>query len=759
MPQRTKIEISKFNKGLITEAGPLTFPDDASLVDENFVLLKDGSRKRRLGLDYEDDHVPRIASDSSDEVEGVDPLPIMASHMWKNPTQTGSFDIVVVHADQYLYFYNSKAEPISGTPIATTVGPIDPISLPADYVRGTSISVASIRGQLVVTFGGDSFLVLTYDEETEQISASVERIKVRDVWGIESIYDVDERPAITPTTLVDDTQTVALDADLVQHVYNLRNQGWPSAQRTSISYKGTAYHETYDTILLPEKEDVTTITEVNYLVSDADIAWRSKTSSTEEVETIGLYSPFEVYKNFFGATPAPKGKAIIDLFDRATDRQAFYDKLAEESEMVIEGDSIVSDSATGVISQVASYAGRVFFSIADDIIQDRDNRSPRLSNLVFFSQVVDKDENIYKCYQESDPTSEYDYDVLDTDGGFVSLPEAGKIVKLAPLGNSLFVITTNGVWEIHGGEQVFSATNQNVTKTSNIGALSSTSVVVSDAVITYFTVGGIYAINIDPSSLRGVASNITADTIASYYIAIPAQQKVESLGVFDEVNRKLRWLFSTQDYAYPRIFDRELVFDIDLSAFYVNTFVAGEEQIGVKGYISIPEIQYFIVEHIEEFDIYYGFGDFKRSDFKDFGINDAKATLVTGYLTGETGSSAKQIKSLIVHCKRTETGYELDGSAVVFSNPSGCTVTPQWEWTNSATAGRWNTPFQAYRLTAPYYPEDVDDPFDYSYTVITTRTGLRGKGRALSLKFESQEEKDLHLLGWGLEVKVDEQFA
>ena len=41
-----------FVKGLITEASPLTFPENASIDEKNFVLNRDGSRSRRLGVDY-----------------------------------------------------------------------------------------------------------------------------------------------------------------------------------------------------------------------------------------------------------------------------------------------------------------------------------------------------------------------------------------------------------------------------------------------------------------------------------------------------------------------------------------------------------------------------------------------------------------------------------------------------------------------------------------------------------------------------------
>ena len=48
-------ELNTFVKGLITEATPLTFPANASLDEDNFVLNRQGSRQRRFGMNFEED--------------------------------------------------------------------------------------------------------------------------------------------------------------------------------------------------------------------------------------------------------------------------------------------------------------------------------------------------------------------------------------------------------------------------------------------------------------------------------------------------------------------------------------------------------------------------------------------------------------------------------------------------------------------------------------------------------------------------------
>jgi hypothetical protein len=44
---------------------------------------------------------------------------------------------------------------------------------------------------------------------------------------------------------------------------------------------------------------------------------------------------------------------------------------------------------------------------------------------------------------------------------------------------------------------------------------------------------------------------------------------------------------------------------------------------------------------------------------------------------------------------------------------------------------------------------DPDDlTFSYPYDTIVTRTKIRGKGRVMRLRFESEQGKDFYLIGW-----------
>ncbi len=738
MATKTKLEVSSFVKGLITEAGPLTFPDNASLIDENMVLNKDGSRQRRLGLNI---NFGSTIGNITGDVTGTN-KPEVSMHLWKNPTKTGAFNIVVVQTSKYLNFYKL----VDGQPTVHLNGGAS-ITLPshlfATYDVETKITTASLLGQLVLTYGKQFLGILEYNELSDVVTATTTTLSIRDTFGIESVNAVDYRP-----TYVDPITPIMTDA--IIHTYNIRNQGWPLVANTCVSGDGSDVPSPRD----PAHLDTNPPGITYGWPSNADVFWRYRMAAASNSRGVGCFNLLEVFKEKNpGTSYAPRGQCLLDIFDRSTSRQAFADTKTANPLLLLP-----TDISTGKITQIGVFSGRYFYAVEETTLTGGDIRTPRISNLIFFSQVVKSKAEIGKCYTAVDPTAENLFAAVDTDGGYISLPDAGTILKLVPLGSSLFVFATNGVWEIFGVDSGFSATNQNVTKTSTIGALSGISIIESESVITYWANSGIMLISIDPMSHRGVASNITITTIQTLYNAIPLSEKVRSRGAYDEVTRKLRWLYSNTETTWPPTYNMELVFDADLKAFYTNKLIGDSSDYTFLDIVASPNINYLVGYSNGVGSLNYSFGSYYDTSFYDFGDQDSPAVLLSGYLTGGTGSTYKHIGNLVTHFKRTETGFETIGDSLVFINPSGCIVTPQWEWTNSLAAGKWGAPMQMYRLQRPYYPTGAGDPFDYSYTVITSKSGIRGRGHALSLKFESEAGKDMHILGWGLEVEVESKY-
>ena len=208
------LERLTFVRGLITEATALTFPENASIDEDNFVLNRDGSRQRRLGMDYENLATVIDTGETSltfdDFFVGVDE--------WQNVNNDGTISFGVVQIGNELWFVDLFATTLSGAiknggvPVA-----LDTALLGYNISGLTKLSTTSVNGALVVTSSELTLPILfEYNQEDDEFIVSDIILEVRDIWGIYDTLNTDERPA-------------TLDTD---HNYNLLNQGWPQAKIT-----------------------------------------------------------------------------------------------------------------------------------------------------------------------------------------------------------------------------------------------------------------------------------------------------------------------------------------------------------------------------------------------------------------------------------------------------------------------------------------------------------------------------------------------
>lgn len=192
--QSAKKEYVTFVKGIITEAGPLTFPENASLDEANCVLNRDGSRQRRLGMDLETNYVLRSVTLAADDA--------VASFRWENAANSTNNQFAVVQAGKRLLVFNARSQSIS----AELIAEVDLSS----YITGKSIiQVASGLGYLFITEGTTTPLYLSYNPDTKAISVNAIDIRIRDFLGVDDGLAVDAQPASLTDT----------------HRYNLYNQG------------------------------------------------------------------------------------------------------------------------------------------------------------------------------------------------------------------------------------------------------------------------------------------------------------------------------------------------------------------------------------------------------------------------------------------------------------------------------------------------------------------------------------------------------
>jgi hypothetical protein len=358
---------------------------------------------------------------------------------------------------------------------------------------------------------------------------------------------------------------------------------------------------------------------------------------------------------------------------------------------------------------------------------------------------------------------------------------------------SLLIFAENGVWELYGDTGGFNATSFQLGKISDNGVLNADSVVFVNGAFFYWSNAGIYMLTPDAAGGRFKAVSLSLTTIQSLYLDIPELGKDHCKGYYDEKENRVRWLYNNNNDTnynttnYINKYNKELVYDLTLQAWYTNTFAELEtdspyiaDYIQIPGYVIAEQDTNVLVntdevivtstdEVIVTIDTplnrssqfsyltikgtQFTVSKFASLQFKDWYTADSNGAnytsyLVTGYELYNDIMRRKQTPYIFFYFNRTEDGYTQDGNNLVLNKQSSCLVQSQWNWANSANSGKWGTQFQAYRLLRNYIPSGAGDLFDYGDSVIVTKNKIRGSGKTLSLKIESEEGKDMVLLGW-----------
>ena len=767
--QPTSVEYSDFTLGFITEASPLTFPDNASLDEQNININRDGSRQRRFGMDWQASATAITGSPLATTGDAV------ASFTWKSAGHDGNTNIGVVQIGRNLHFFDldtATPDTLIDTFTFTTIQ----VPSPKQQKR---FQFASAYGKLIVVVDIINVYAFSWDAVTSQaVLDSTYTLQIRDRFGVDDALAVDARPLTLSNS----------------HAYNLRNQGW----KTSTRLANNSGVQGQPAGAATEGDPIArTFTDLGYYPANSDLIWACKMTNlggaTGSIDSLGAFDANELTKQHFGTTPAPKGTFIIDAFLRGASRE-IKSGIAP----------LAADQTTGGVSSVASFSGRIWYGVTETGLSGGDDRSPALGSMIFYSELSEDVERWRNCHARNDPASEDFADPLATDGGYITIPELGQVYKMVPLGESLFILSSNGVWEVFGGDAGFNAQDQTVVKVTDVGPVSDTSVVTGENMIGYWSESGIYVLTIDSASLRGVANNITEATIQTYYDNIPIEQKRLAVGSYDFLNKQVSWLYNLDSALGSSFYyQRELIFSTIKGGFtkrfyseidhstnngpyicgYLNlrSVIPTTETIPVKaGGVTVtaggavvtvgassaeqrsksstlyltayqePTTETIRVSALLNFDFY----DWPQVG-NDAGIlgADAEAYLITGAITGGDTRADKFLPFVHVRAKRTETDwYETVSQGVVMIGSSSILMSAQWDWTNDAFSGRWSRAQQVYRLPRLIV---LDPSHIFAFDVIKTRNKVRGKGKAVSLKFASEPGKDLYLYGWGLEVLVD----
>lgn len=694
-----------FIKGLITEAGELTFPEGASVDELNCDLRRDGSRRRRLGVAIETS--PSYSSFTLSDTE------LVTTGTWQNVGGLADLEFLVLQKGATLYFYNKSTAPYSEQLYS------DSISLATHEISSGSASLykcqfASINGTLVVSSEGINTIVVSFDNSANpKFTASAISFKIRDFeWqGDVTGYDT----AATTTA---------------SRTYDTKNAGW-------VGTKGAAALSTWSSA---NSSNYPPLTHPWYAGKDSN----------------NNFSASEWDKVFAGSTLTANGHYIIDFFNRVRS-------------------GLTTEVINTRFKSVASFSGRVFYAgIA----------ASEHTGTVLFSKVVDNNDDLGRCYQQNDPTAEYFSDLLATDGGYISIPDAINIQRLYAYQSSLFVFAENGVWAITGVEGVFSASSYGINRVSNIGILNPESFIEAEGIPFWWSRFGIHTLQTDSVSGQGKEQNLTISTIQTFWDNITTEQKAKVTSIYDSISKKIYWAYPNANETVESKLNNFLILDLALQAFIpwkvsdqtsstdsivglafysgfgadfnvdvragadgVDDVLAGSDDVvatSTSGFTTGDPALVLVIRKGSDSKI--TMGSFSSTTFLDWGDTNYTSFAETGYDFVGDLVTKKNAPYIAIYTRLTEEGFTYTGSAYESIRPSSLLISAAWDFNDTFSATQ-----QAYRLKYPVVvnPDDLTS-FPYPEDVITTRLKIRGHGRSVRLKYSSEQGKDFILLGWGV---------
>jgi hypothetical protein len=830
--QREKPYFS-LRKGLNTVSNEITFPEEYTSDELNYTIESDGSRRRRRGLAEE-------ASGSTKTVVTIADGQVNQSFKWQAAGGDPAENLIVHQVGYTLYFstdgeiasvYKGQAidlsEPERLVDSATT----------AATVGGEPCSFSVHRGYLVVThkyldpfhvtwsgtvFTSESIQLLYRDFEgiDDGVGVTTEPTGAIDAdhkynlrnrgWkqaDMDSYFnDLAKHPAKNATWYKGYKRTYAAT---VSHLDGARS--WDSTKQdaevfgNSSAAQGSLLLDPTDTTsaaIAPAGGDAISITAPGSFQTGSGTAGGTirltvtgHSRSAGDAITISgcgwtyrdTAVPANVYLwNYNGAytlnnpasTPNAAGEAsivdanTIDIYIPIIS-SVFSNFVASLYDGQLDGGATVAKS-DGVALSVGpsvceTFMGRIWYAGIE---------RQEYADTIFFSQISQTTKTFGYCFQDADPTDEFNNQLRHSDGGTLIIPNMGQIIQLKAVRNVLLVFATNGVWEISGGgRSPFTASNVSVRQITDAGCSSPLSVTPLESSTIYTSPKGVIALAPNQYTSLLEASNMTAPVIEDTWNAIPATDQKNVQTAYDDAKKRLYVLYR-DGATLTHTYNKALVYDIKNQGWYRLGFNYGAAA-GIISMFAITDADSSESNQKMKFQCQITTTtvdtcDMNQTAYLDFdGAESPLPYLVTGWEASYGFQRRKQAPIVSVFNKRTGTGWT-DSNGWTEDNGGSTLMTPFWDWTeakqwdvpalptaqedwdatasNYGVSGKIGRQVETYRFVRNFTPlssSDVD-----GYPVIATRNKVRGRGRTLSMRFDGAATKDSHLLGFTINYKI-----
>lgn len=624
------------------------------------------------------------------------------TYLWQNVAGDGNTTVVVVQVGNTLYFYETSGTGLfSGGAQATTVTLTPAAGSPA--LDAIEVQFCDGNGYLIVTHPYMDPIRVAYDASAHTASATTITLKIRDFEG-----------AVADPNAVDTRPTSTLAGLNTSHYYNLLNQGWNVTNLTAWDAAQTT------------------------MPSNADVMWTFKNTADNFDASTATIARITT-----GNTPAAKGHFILNL--------------ANQDRNTASGLTGVASSGTAIYrpSTAAFFAGRVFYSGIN---------YTGYNSKLYFTQIIEDMTQYGSCYQENDPASEELFDLLPSDGGVLSIPEAGTIYKLFTIPGGLCIFAANGVWYLTGSTGIgFTASDYVLLKVADISTISDTSFVNINGYPTWWNSEGIYLLEAGQNG--PMIKSLTYDTFKGFFDSIPVSSKRYARGFFDKTDGIVRWLYrstttNSVDETYE--YDRILNYNFRTNAFYPWTISASN--VKVHSLISTELVSRpinlntvidsggnFVIDSSgnqvisfsasgsedQQFDKYlvsyaesgsYKFTFANRHDglYRDWDVYepvgvDYGGYFIAGYKLPGAGLRKAQTNYIEIYSRVDDpVGYKFQGL---------------WDFANTSDTNRWSS-----LQTVTH--DDTD------YGSARRRLKVRGHGKALQYKVSAIPDQPFDIIGW-----------
>lgn len=762
--QDINLEFNTFVGGILTEANPINFPAGFSLDQENFLQDLNGSNRRRWGLDF--DSTPT----TYDSLTAEDIL-IESSEVFVWPGARGASSdkvqdlLVIFKEDRYSTYEITESGDISANPLAI-FQPLNELTNDGRYIyklyKGNLLISDKVGyeiklndGTPLATIASAGVREYSMDADTGTLTfIRNHTLQVRDFEGLPDGLQDNETPGATRGN---------------NYTYNMYNQGW--------NFTNLQQYRT-DVTVYPSKADNMN-TGLDPLTGAFTSAWVQNANNG--------------YRRVTG------GRTIVA--PSAPDNYRIKVRRDEEGSGTIDS---LSGFNNAYIVDMTEFSGRMYYIHKDGKLNNNDTHSVGGSTQLLYSQLGTGLDIVSKCYSINDPTSRDFNQPLPTDGGAIDLSDLGDVYRLVALKTRLIILASTGVYELFYGLEVADVNNFVIRKISEVLPANmrisngtryycTNPVVVEDSLF-FLSTGGVYLVSSSERENESFVSNITDETIQKVVRGFNQDALGTARGVFSSEDRSIRWLISGDDTIEQdsgnsgNLKDVELVYNIALKSWTKNRYVKRKESgsitpLGLTNVVELPSkvatatdypigsrLRYIGISRTPDLapttdptvaimkpqeDTFFDY--IKDSELDGGKGYDYTAFIQTGFISGGDSQRRKQSMYIVPSFVRTEDGFtEVDGDLIP-NNESSCIISAWWDYVDDPSNAKRNPPFEAYRYNRYYQPEDASDPYSYGQSVLTTKNKLTGRGRALSLRFESTSGKDCQLLGWGMMLSVGTQ--